>query len=151
VSTELLVNSRRALSMMLTLPADALFNGMIATLGFALARMIVKRTWIAVILSIAVATFLYIGFGNTEQFWINLGFALLFSSLFIAVLVRLGMFTLMVALLAELMIRAGGLTADLSKLYAPTGLWLMALIAGLAAFGYYASRGDEPLFGKFET
>ncbi len=151
VNTELLVNARRALSLILTLPGDALFNGMIATLGFAIARMIVKRTWIAAIISIAIATFLYIGFGNTEEFWINLAFSLLFSTLLVAVLVRLGMFTLMIAFLAELMIRTGGLTADLSKLYAVTSVWVMSLIVGLAAFGYYASRGDEPLFGRLET
>jgi hypothetical protein len=151
VSTELLVNTRRALSLVLTMPPDALFNGMISTLGFALARMVVKRTWIAVIVSIAVGAFLWIGQGNTEQVWINVSFAVIFSGLMIGVLVYFGMVALMIASFAELLIRLGSLTADLSKLYAPTGIGLMILIAALAAFGYYASRGDEPLFGKFET
>jgi hypothetical protein len=41
-----------------------------------------------------------------------------------------------------------GLTADVDKLYAPTSIWLMALVAVMAAFGYYASRAGAPLFGK---
>jgi len=41
-----------------------------------------------------------------------------------------------------------GLTADVTKLYAPTAIWLMALVMAMAAFGYYASRAGEPLFGK---
>jgi len=48
-------------------------------------------------------------------------------------------------------IAQGGLTADFSKLYAATSLWLIVLIAGTAAFGFYASRAGEPLFGEVLT
>ncbi len=40
---------------------------------------------------------------------------------------------------------------DVGKLYAPTAIWLMVLITAMAAFGYYASRAGEPLFGKCEA
>ncbi|HXD72717.1 MAG TPA: hypothetical protein VN628_03230, partial [Vicinamibacterales bacterium] len=150
-NTQLLLSSRRALATVLTIPPDALFTGLIATLAFALARMVVKRTWAALVISIVVGAFLYANLAATEQFSINEGFALVFAGVMMAVLVRFGMFALIMASLAELVIRQGGLTADLSKLYAPTSVWLMLLIAALAAFGYYASRGDEPLFGRFET
>ncbi len=149
MSMELLLSTRRALSLVLRTPPDALRTAMLSTLAFALARMVVKRTWIAVAISIVIGSFIYVTAAGTEQLWINVVFAVTFAGLMMAVLVRFGMFALMIAAMTELIIRQGGLTADLSKLYAPAGVWQMLLIAGLAAFGYYASRGDEPLFGKF--
>jgi hypothetical protein len=65
------------------------------------------------------------------------------------VLVNFGVFAQMMAFLVNFIIGQGGLTADLSKLYAPTSVWLMALVTGLAVFGFYASRVGEPLFGKW--
>ena len=150
-NTALLQSTRRFVSLLLREPLDALFNGMIATLAFALARIAVKRTWLALIITVAAGAFLWINQAGTEQLWINIVYALTFSAIMMGVLVYFGMLTLIVASLVELTVRQGGLTADLSKVYASEGVLMMALIAGLAAFGYYASRGDEPLFGKFET
>ena len=75
-------------------------------------------------------------------------FAAVVSLVYVLVLVYFGMFAQMMAFLTNFILGLGGLTADFSKLYAPTSTWLLALIAGLAAFGFYASRGGEPLFGK---
>ena len=66
---------------------------------------------------------------------------------FVGVLVKFGMFPLMMTFLIN-NIATSGLTADVSKLYAPTSIWLMVIVAALAALGYYASRAGEPLFGK---
>ena len=40
------------------------------------------------------------------------------------------------------------LTSDLSRPYAAMSVVLMLGIAALSAYGFYASRGDEPLFGR---
>jgi hypothetical protein len=69
------------------------------------------------------------------------------SLVYVLVLVHYGMFAQMMAFLTNFILTQGGLTADFSKLYAPTSTWLLLLIVGLAAFGFYASRAGEPLFG----
>jgi hypothetical protein len=150
-NTALLQGTRRFLSLLLRVPLDALFNAMISTLAFALARIVVKRTWLALVITIAVGALVWVSQAGTEQLWINVLYAVTFSAILMGVLVYFGMFALIVTSLVELIVRQGGLTADLSKQYASEGVLMMALIAALAAFGYYASRGDEPLFGKFET
>jgi hypothetical protein len=150
-NTALLQSTPRFVSLLLRVPLEALFNGMIATLAFALARIVVKRTWLALVITIAAGAFIWINEAGTEQLWINIVYALTFSAILMGTLVYFGMFSLIVASLVGLIVRQGGLTADMSKLYASEGVLMMALIAGLAAFGYYASRGGEPLFGKFET
>ena len=57
------------------------------------------------------------------------------------------MFPLMMTFLTNSIV-GSGLTTDVNKPYAPTAIWLMVLVAAMAAFGYYASRAGEPLFGK---
>ena len=40
------------------------------------------------------------------------------------------------------------LTIDLSRPYAVASMIVTLSIAAVAAYGFYASRGDEPLFGR---
>ena len=151
MNAEFLISTRRALSALLRMPPNALMIGMLITLAFALIRMAVKRTWIATLLTIVLGTFVMVGQSNTQQFWMNAAASAVVSAIFIGVLVRFGMFPLIISYLMNGIVSACGLTADLNKLYAPTAIWLMVLVSALAAFGYYASRAGAPLFGKFQT
>jgi protein kinase-like protein len=145
---DFLLSARRGLSQLLRMPVNALFAGMFTTLAFALVRMIVKRTWLAAVIAGAAFAFLYVGQAGTEQIAVNIGYALVMSAVYFLVLVYFGMFANMVAFLTYYILYQGGLTADLSKTYAPTSTWLMVLVVAMAAIGYYASRAGEPLFGK---
>jgi hypothetical protein len=151
MNTEFLISTRRALSALLRLPPNALMNGMLITLAFALIRMAVKRTWIATLLTIVLGTFVIVGQSTGQQFWMNLVYAVAVSALYIGVLVQFGMLPLILAHLTNNTVSSSGLTTDFGKLYAPGAIWVMALVAATAAFGYYASRTGEPLFGKFES
>ena len=147
LSLDFLLTTRHALSALLRMPPTALFNGMLITLSFALARMLVKRTWPAALISGILLAFVLVTDAGTEQIGLNLLFAAVVSLVYVLVLVHYGMFAQMMAFLTNFILTQGGLTADFSKLYAPTSTWLLLLIVGLAAFGFYASRAGEPLFG----
>ena len=147
-SLEFLLSTRRALSMLLRIPLNALFNAMLITLSFALSRMVTKRTWLAAPIAGVVLAFIVVTQAGTEQIGVNITYAVVVSAVYLIVLVYFGMFAEIVAFLTYLILTQGGLTADLSKLYAPTGIWLMLLVAAMAAFGFYASRAGEPLFGR---
>ena len=149
-NTEFLISTRRALSALLRMPPNALMNGMLITLVFALIRMAVKRTWIAALLAIVLGTLVTLGQSGTQQIWMNGVSSVIVSAVYVGVLVKFGMFPLIVTYLTTNVVLSSGLTADLNKLYAPTAIWLMVLVAAIAAFGYYASRAGEPLFGKFD-
>jgi len=146
-SLELIMSTRRAVSWLLRVPPNALANGMVITLLFALVRMAVKRTWIATIVTIVVGTFVLVAENGAQLLWIVGPYGLVWSLVYIGVLVRFGMFPLVIAYLTNTIV-SNGLTADVNKLYAPTSVWLMALVVVMAAFGFYASRAGEPLFGK---
>jgi len=149
---ELIMSTRRAVSLLLRLPTNALINGMVITLLFALVRMMVRRTWIATIVTMVVGTFVVVSQsqGAAQLLWLFIAYGIILSLVYIGVLVRFGMFPLMMAYLTNNIVTAG-LTADVNKLYAPTSVWLIALVVGMAAFGFYASRAGEPLFGKLSA
>jgi serine/threonine-protein kinase len=150
MNLELIMSTRRAVSSLLRMPTNALMYGMLTTLLFALVRMLVKRTWIATVVTIIVGTFVLLNNAGMQQLWLNITFAVIVATIYVGVLERFGMFPLVMAFLTSA-IAGSGLTVDVNKLYAPTAIWLMALVAAMAAFGYYASRTGEPLFGKLET
>jgi hypothetical protein len=65
-----------------------------------------------------------------------------------AVLLRSGLLAMMVTFDTFMAMEAIPLTADLSRPYAgSSGLLIIALVA-VSAYGFYASRGGEPLFGR---
>jgi len=148
VNLEFLLGTRHALSALLRLPPNALFNGMLITLSFALARMLVKRTWLAAVIATVLLAFVVVSEAGTSQLGVNILFAVTVSAAYMAVLVYFGMFAQMMAFLTNFILGQGGLTVDSSKQYATTSVWLLLLVAGIAAFGFYASRAGEPLFGK---
>ena len=127
---------------------SALFNAMLVTLSFVVARLIVKRTWLAAAISGVTLSFVLVAEAGTEQLAVNILFAVAVSAVYMVVLVNFGMFAQILAFLVNFILGQGGLTADFSKQYATTSVWLIVLVAGLAAFGFYASRAGEPLFGK---
>jgi hypothetical protein len=143
-----LLGTRQAMSMLLRMPTNALFNSLVMTLAFVVARVVFKRVWLAAAIAGVLFSFLLIAEAGTEQLSVNIVYALAVAAVYMLVLVNFGVFAQMMAFLVNFIIGQGGLTADLSKLYAPTSVWLMALVAGLAVVGFYASRVGEPLFGK---
>ena len=68
--------------------------------------------------------------------------------LVIGVLLRFGLLAVTATFYTFLTMQMFPLTTDLSRPYAGTSAVVLIAIAALAAYGFYASRGDEPLFGR---
>jgi hypothetical protein len=64
------------------------------------------------------------------------------------VLLRFGLLSLIVTFYTFMAMEAIPLTTDLSRPYASSSALLVLAITAVAAFGFYASRGNEPLFGR---
>jgi hypothetical protein len=148
INLAFLQGTGQAVSRLLLMPSNALFDSMLITLAFALTRMLVKRTWLAAMIAGVLLAFVAIGQAGTEYFALNALLAVTISAVCILVLVSFGMFAQMMTFLTWFILSQGSLTLDPAKLYATTSIWLLMLVAVLAAFGFYASRAGEPLFGK---
>ena len=80
---------------------------MLITLSFALARMLVKRTWPAALISGILLAFVLVTDAGTEQIGLNLLFAAVVSLVYVLVLVHYGMFAQMMAFLTNFILSAG--------------------------------------------
>jgi hypothetical protein len=145
---EFLLGTRHTLSALLRMPSNALGNTLLITLIFVVMRVVLKRTWLAAAVAGAIFSFVVTGETGTNQLPLAILYALLVSAIYIVLLVRFGVLAMILAFLTNFILGQGGLTADSSKVYASTSVWLLAIVGGFAVFGFYASRTGEPLFGK---
>jgi serine/threonine-protein kinase len=112
-------------------------------------KIVVRRTWLVMLLAM-VATIPVAMNGSFagehlafELAIVTGGIALMFS-----VLLRFGLLSLIVTFYAFMAMEAIPLTMDLSRPYASSSALLILAIISVAAFGFCASRGNEPLFGR---
>src|SRR5262249_32460819 len=112
-------------------------------------RILVKRTWLVFALSmILILPFAMNNLFTAGNLALQLPVFLTGVALMFIVLMRFGLLALVIAFLTMRVTEIFPLTLDLSHPYAGTSVLMVVGIVGLAAYGYYASRGDEPLFGK---
>ena len=79
------------------LPDPNFMQAAILPLLFVLVRMIARRTWIATLVTIIIGTFVIVAQNGTQLIWIVGPYGLILSLVYIGVLVRFGMFPLMLA------------------------------------------------------
>jgi hypothetical protein len=141
------LGERFALAAQLRAIPNALQNAMFVTLVFVVVRAISGRRWVGAAAAVVLFSVLVLGeFG--DSLLVGILFALLFTGALVATLVYFGLLAHLVAFFVNLAVINGVLTADMSKMYAPTSVWLMLVMTGLAAFGFYASRAGQPMFGN---
>jgi hypothetical protein len=146
-SLQYLLGARFALAAQLRAVPNALQNAMLVALVFVVGRAISGRRWVGAVTAVVLFGVLVLGeFGDSVL--IGILFALLFTGALVSTLVYFGLLAHVVAFFVNLMLVGGVLTVDMSKVYAPTSAWLMFVIVGLAAFGFYASRAGQPTFGN---
>jgi protein kinase-like protein len=148
-SALLLYGTRHAASLAVQIVRLAIVDAMQIVGIVVFLKIVVKRTWL--VLAIAGLAVLPIAMNGTfagEQLRLELMISLSGIALVFAVLLRFGLLSLIVTIYTFLAIDSFPLTTDLAKPYAAASLLLLGAIAGLSLFGFYASRGGEPLFGR---
>jgi tRNA A-37 threonylcarbamoyl transferase component Bud32 len=132
------------------LVSTAMFNSLWITFGIVAINLIARRMWIT---SIAMTVFLLItSAGSIAESPPPLWFALLSAMIAVLaimfVLLRLGLLATMVFFFVEFVLSNAILTLDTSRWSFSSSATSMLLVAAIAAYGFYASRGDEPLLGR---
>ena len=64
------------------------------------------------------------------------------------VLLRFGLLTTVTFFAVNFLLQSGVLTLDPSRWFFATSTTLLLIVSALAVYGFYASRGGEPLLGK---
>jgi serine/threonine-protein kinase len=144
-----LLGSRHDVSLLLLLVRPALIFPMQCVCIVVFYRIIVKRAWLAMLLS--TITLLPIAMSGTfagEQPLIEIGISITGIALVFGVLLRFGLLALVMTFYTFQSMGLFPLTTDVSRPYAGAAIALLVLITAMSAYGFYASRGDEPLFGR---
>jgi serine/threonine-protein kinase len=143
-SWESLTGLRHAISAIAalhTIAALTVFTGVILIL---VLRVLVRKTWIAVsVASVLFLAFYLPSYGHLLPYVVGM---LVAMALFWIVLFRIGLLAIFVGATVRDLLLYLPLTFDLGAWYAEVTLVAVAIVAGLAAWGFWVSLAGRPLF-----
>ncbi|HYM21780.1 MAG TPA: serine/threonine-protein kinase [Vicinamibacterales bacterium] len=138
--------SQLAVSWMLQL-YNSVNSAMTITMIFVVLRLLVRRTWLAVAVGLVVVTMLS---GQNMPpggvLWLDAAAQVAAIGLITIAIFRYGLLVTTVTLVVDNIPTAVPVTAHAASWAAVPGNLSIALVIALACFGYYASRGEQPLF-----
>jgi serine/threonine-protein kinase len=141
VTLEDLLGGRHVLATILFSAGPGVVTAMTMLLIFVIFHALLRRTWAAFLVTIALET-LMLGVGNRADLA-----NLLFVSLALAVLLRLGLLAAIAALACHTLLAHTIITTQLDAWYSDMTIGAIAAILALAGYGFVTSRAGKPLFG----
>jgi len=100
---------------------------------------------------VAIALFTFTssrGIGNAGSYAVNLATVILFITIIVLTIQRLGLLATIVLFLVNSFINNAATTLDMSRWFFGETLLPVLIIAALGVWSFYISRGGEPLFGR---
>jgi serine/threonine-protein kinase len=145
----LLLGTRYAFAGALFTVMRAIQNAMQIVCVVVFLRILVRKNWLVFVLgTVAILPVAMSGTIVPERLALGIAIAASGIGMMFFVLLRFGLLALAVTFYSFLVMDVFPLTTDFTRPYAGTSLVVLLAIASLAIYGYYASRGDEPLFGR---
>ena len=127
---------------------NAVLNALFSVFGMVLLKMFVKNEKVASIVAITLVMILAVrGIFDSGPVALNIVVALLIVTTIVITIQKLGLVATVVLFLTNMTMSSAVVTLDASKWFFGNSLLLMAMPAALAVYGFYASRGGEPLLG----
>jgi hypothetical protein len=145
---EFLLGARRAVGILFAILPNALQNSMSVAVVLVIGRALFRSTWGGVISATVALGILVMGESGSTHVALSLLFTAGLAVTFVGTLLYFGLLALTCTFFVLAAINLAPLTLDMSRLYAPGSLAVVAVVLGLAAFGFYASRRGQPLFGR---
>jgi hypothetical protein len=125
---------------------NAIGGALFTVLGIVILRLLVR--WRVLALALTFVCLSIVGTSDMAPgFPLSLVFALATGALLTLAAGRFGLLALTIAWFASGVLIAVPMTLNVSHWSAAGSNWTLAILAGLAGFGFYASRGAQPLFG----
>lgn len=125
---------------------SAIGGALFAALGIVIARLVLRLRWLA--LSVTALFLSVTATYDMSVMPLSLVFPLTIGALLTLVAIRYGLLSLVVTWFVWGIITAVPMTLQFSHWRADASNWTLALLVGLALFGFYASRAGQPLFGS---
>jgi hypothetical protein len=142
-----LLDAHIALGTLLRMIPNGVINALFMSITYVLGRAISGRGWVGTICATVIFGVFVLGDGS-DNIWVMLLFAALFVGSLVATLVYFGVLSVAIAFMVQQTLTNSPVTLDWSQPHASGALWTILLILGLTAFGFYAARAGQPLFGR---
>ena len=146
---EMLSGTRPLLGIAARVAFNAAFNSLWIIFALVAVNLLVRRVWITGL--VMVGFLMLTGIGNNDfapPVWLSVLTSLIVLSSIVYVMLRFGLLATMTFFAVNFFLQYGVLTLDPSLLFFPTSIALLLIVSALAIYGFYASRGGEPLLGK---
>jgi tRNA A-37 threonylcarbamoyl transferase component Bud32 len=128
---------------------SAAFNALWIVFGLVAINLIARRVWIT---ALVMTGFLLLtsasGIAETPPIWLGVIVELVALSALVFVMLRFGLLPTLVFFFCNFLLSFGAYTLDASKWFFQSSTLLLLIPAALAIYGFYASRGGEPLLGR---
>jgi serine/threonine-protein kinase len=144
----MLLGPAATVSALLRMIPNNLQNGLLVAVAFGVGRAVTRRVWGGAALAAVMLGIFVLGETGGESFLLTLVFVSAFVLPLVAVLIFGGILPVVIAFLVNQTMSNSPMTLDPSKPYADAAFWGISVVLGLTLFGFYASRGGQPLFGR---
>jgi Protein kinase domain len=145
---QMLLGAPAAIGAVLRMIPNNLQNGLYVAVAFGLGRALTGRTWGGALPASALLGIFVLGETGGLNLFVTLLFVAAFVIPMVALLIYGGLLSIVIAFLVNQAINNAPLTLDPSMPHASGALWSLLLVAGLTTFGFYTSRGGQPLLGR---
>jgi hypothetical protein len=148
-----LINASTAINTLYDMVASGVFVAMFVVLGYVLLRLALRRTGLAIAAFFAVLLLIQSRqvLASAAPLWMAAIFQIVVTAVMTTVVVRYGLLATAVAAAVGNVLEGIPITYALSHWTATTSNLALAVVLGLALFGFYASRAGQPLFGKLDV
>ncbi len=125
---------------------QAIFAGVFITVLVLLVRLVLRRTWAAVALSVAIIVAMNV-LGSEDPFWDGLASTVILAAV-MAALLRFGLLSLIAVVFVVNVLQVIPQTISLSAWYFPATAIPVLVVLALAAAAFAASLGRQSWFGS---
>jgi hypothetical protein len=146
---DMLSGTRALLAVAAQVVFNSAFNSLWIIFALVAVNLLVRRVWITAVVMVGFLMLTGLGSNDfTPPVWLGVLTSLLILSSIVYVMLRFGLLTTMTFFAVNFLLQSGVLTLDPSRWFFPTSTTLLLIVSALALYGFYASRGGEPLLGK---
>jgi len=121
---------------------------LLTTLVFVVCRLITRRQAPAIALGMAILFYYWSSLANASPLWLEIVLEIAAVAVLTIATIRFGLLASACTLFLYEVLERAPMTFDVAHWSATPANLALAIVVSLTLFGYYASRGDQPLFGQ---
>ena len=145
----LLEGNRQVLAAIASMMVSAMFNALWIVFGLVAVKLIVRRAWVSGVLMTLFLVAIDAGdVAQTPPAWVGLTLYVIVVAVIVFVAFRLGLLATVVMFFVQFGLNSAVLTSNSAAWFFSTSVTLLLIMIALAVYGFYASRGGEPLLGR---